>query len=62
MLEAIRDAEKKNAEDKLRLLMVFYMSMPDHAVPKDDILEYERALNEVGADLSAWQYIKKYVL
>ncbi|KAL7004180.1 Vesicle trafficking between the ER and Golgi [Cystobasidiomycetes sp. EMM_F5] len=59
MLEAIRDAEKKNAEDKLRLLMVFYMSMPDHAVPKDDILEYERALNEVGADLSAWQYIKK---
>ena len=59
ILEAIRDSEKKNPQDKLRLLMVYYMSVPDSAVPKDDIAEYERALKEAGADLSAWQYIKK---
>ena len=59
ILEAIRDSEKKDPQDKLRLLMVYYMSVPDSAVPKEDIAEYERALKEAGADLSAWQYIKK---
>ena len=59
ILETIRDTEKKDPSDKLRLLMVFYLSMPDSAVPKEDLVEYERALKEAGADLEAWQYIKK---
>jgi len=59
ILEAIKDSEKKDADDKLRLLIVFYLSVPDHAIPKEDIVEYERALKEAGAEISAWQYVKK---
>lgn len=60
-MEAIKDAEKKDPDDKLRLLIVFYLSMPDGAIPKEDIVEYERALKEAGAEISAWQYVKKWV-
>jgi hypothetical protein len=58
-LEALRDTEKNNADDKVRLLIVFYLSHPDNAIPKEDIVEYEAALKEAGADISAWQYVKK---
>lgn len=59
LLETFRDAEKKNPADKVRLLMVFYLSMPDGSVPKEDLVEYERVLKEQGADLDAWFYVKK---
>lgn len=59
MLEAIRDPTKSKPEDKLRLLIVHYLSTPDNAIPKEDLAEYERALKDAGADLAAWQYVKK---
>lgn len=62
MLEALKDKEKNNAEDKVRLLIVFYLAHADNAIPKEDIAEYENALKEAGADISAWQYVKKYVI
>lgn len=61
ILEAIRDPLSVNPEDKLRLLLCFYLSMPDNAIPKDDLVEYEKALKETGVDMGPWDYAKKYV-
>ena len=35
--------------------------MPDNAIPREDMAEYERALKDIGADLGAWEYVKKCV-
>lgn len=61
MLEAIRDSAKENPEDKLRLLLCFFLSMPDNAISKDDLAEYERALKETGVDMAPFEYAKKCV-
>ncbi|GAA98105.1 uncharacterized protein L969DRAFT_102218 [Mixia osmundae IAM 14324] len=61
ILEALRDTSKTKGkpEDKLRLLIYFYLSSPDGAVSKDDIAEYERSLKETGVDMGAWEYVKR---
>lgn len=59
VLEALKDKSKNNAEDKVRLLIVFYLSHPDNAIPKEDIAEYENTLKDSGTDISPWQYVKK---
>lgn len=58
-LEAVRDPEKKPV-DKLRLFLIFYLSVPD--VTKDDVLEFQVALEEAGCDTSSIKYIKRYVI
>ncbi|KAL8279287.1 hypothetical protein RQP46_008324 [Phenoliferia psychrophenolica] len=59
MLEAIRNPAMENPEDKMRLLLCFYFSMADTAIPRDDLAEYERALKETGVDMGPWEYAKK---
>ncbi|KAK4701611.1 sec1 family domain-containing protein 1, partial [Phenoliferia sp. Uapishka_3] len=59
MLEAIRNTSMENPEDKMRLLLCYYFSMADNAIPKDDLAEYERALKETGVDMGPWEYAKK---
>lgn len=61
ILEAIRDPSKENPEDKLRLLLCFYFSSADNAIPKDDLAEYERALQQTGVDMGPWEFAKKCV-
>jgi hypothetical protein len=63
MLEALRDPSKPNGlpEDKLRLLICFYLSTPDGAIPREDLEEYERALKDTGVDMAPWEYVKKSV-
>lgn len=58
LLEMIRDTEKKNAEDKMRLFLIYYLSTVEE-VPKDDMEAYEKALSEVGCDLGPLNYLKK---
>ncbi|KAM0749635.1 putative SLY1 protein [Meredithblackwellia eburnea MCA 4105] len=58
LLEAIRNTQMENPEDKLRLMLCFYFSVGD-AIPKDDLAEYERALKETGVDMGPWEYAKK---
>ena len=36
--------------------------MPDNAISKDDLAEYERALKETGVDMAPFEYAKKCVL
>lgn len=58
LLEAIRDAEKTNPEDKMRLFLIYYLSTVDE-IPKDDMEAYTTALSEAGCDMEPLEYIKK---
>jgi uncharacterized membrane protein YvbJ len=59
LLEAIRDSEKV-AVDKLRLFIIYLLSVPD--VSKDEVSEFEAALVEAGCDVSSIKYIKRSVV
>lgn len=58
MLEVINDPEKKNAEDKLRMFIIYYLSTTED-ISKDDMEEYERALRSAGCNLAPVKYVKK---
>ncbi|KDR85613.1 hypothetical protein GALMADRAFT_234580 [Galerina marginata CBS 339.88] len=45
--------------DKLRLVLVFYLSAPDNAITKDDVAELEKELKSAGADISAFEYVRR---
>ncbi|KAF8665347.1 hypothetical protein AX16_000366 [Volvariella volvacea WC 439] len=45
--------------DILRLIIVFYLSTPDNALSKDDIAELEKELKSAGADISAFEYVRR---
>ncbi|CAO3629200.1 unnamed protein product [Mucor hiemalis] len=57
LLETIRDAEKKNPEDKMRLFLIYYLSTVEE-ISKDDMEAYEKALSEAGCDMEPLNYIK----
>ena len=57
----IRDPTKENPDDKMRLLLCYYFSSPDHAISKDDLAEYERSLQATGVDMGPWHFAKKSV-
>jgi hypothetical protein len=42
-------------EDQLRLVIIYYLSVADHAMPK----ELYNLLKEAGADVAALDYVKK---
>ncbi|KAF9469754.1 SLY1 protein [Collybia nuda] len=48
-----------SALDKLRLVLVFYLSSPDNAITKDDINELEKELKAAGADVAAFDYVRR---
>ncbi|PLW56630.1 hypothetical protein PCANC_05150 [Puccinia coronata f. sp. avenae] len=57
LLEILKDASK-DPNDKLRLMLVYYLSHQD--VSKDELMEYERLLKESGLEnLGTWEYVKK---
>ncbi|EIN13836.1 SLY1 protein [Punctularia strigosozonata HHB-11173 SS5] len=45
--------------DKLRLVLVFYLSLPDGAISKEDVAELEKELKNAGADVAAFEYVRK---
>ncbi|EAU92288.1 SLY1 protein [Coprinopsis cinerea okayama7 len=45
--------------DKLRLVIVFYLSTPDNALSKEDITELQKELKNAGADVAAFDYVRK---
>jgi sec1 family domain-containing protein 1 len=62
VLEALRSPKAEatpTAEDKLRLVLVFYLSVPDHAISKEDVIELESALKAAGADVAAFEYVRR---
>ncbi|KZT44570.1 Sec1-like protein [Sistotremastrum suecicum HHB10207 ss-3] len=47
------------AQDKLRLVLVFYLSLPDNALSKDDIASLEKELKSAGAEVTAFEYVRR---
>ncbi|KAF8592781.1 Sec1-like protein [Ramaria rubella] len=47
------------AIDKLRLVIVFYLSVPDHTISKEDIAEIEKELKAAGANVAAFEYVRR---
>jgi hypothetical protein len=63
ILDILRDRDEMSCtdEDKLRLVIIYFLSMPDNAVTKEDLAEIVLALKTTGADMSALEYVKKWV-
>ncbi|KAF6754318.1 SLY1 protein [Ephemerocybe angulata] len=45
--------------DKLRLIIVFYLSSPDNALTKDDIAQLDKELKDSGANVAAFEYVRR---
>ena len=62
ILETLRNPKPDvapTAVDKLRLVLVFYLSSPDNAISKEDIAELEKELKAAGADTAAFEYVRR---
>jgi len=62
ILEILRGAKPDihpSPEDKLRLVLVFYLSMPDNAISKEDVAELAKELKNAGADTAAFDFVRK---
>ena len=58
-LRASRPDGELTALDRLRLVLVFFLSVPDSTITKDDIAELEKELKSAGADVSAFEYVRR---
>ncbi|KIM70335.1 hypothetical protein SCLCIDRAFT_1207666 [Scleroderma citrinum Foug A] len=62
ILETLRAPRPDGAfapEDKLRLVLVFYLSSPENVVSKDDFAELEKELKSAGVDTAAFEYVRR---
>jgi hypothetical protein len=62
VLEYLRSPKgegKPTPVDKLRLVLVFYLSSQDNAISKDDAAELEGELKKQGADIAAFEYVRR---
>lgn len=59
MLRSPRPSGTLTPEDKLRLVLVFYLSSPDNAIAKDDIVELEKELKNAGANTESFEYVRR---
>ncbi|KAI9494686.1 Sec1-like protein [Zychaea mexicana] len=58
LLEVISDQEKKDPEDKMRLFLIYYLSITEE-ISQEDMAGYEKALEAAGCDLAPLNYIKR---
>jgi hypothetical protein len=62
VLEYLRSPKgegKPTAVDKLRLVLVFYLSSQDNAISREDVTELETELKKQGADIAAFEYVQR---
>jgi len=57
ILDIIKDASKGSPEDKLRLAMIYFLSIEE--VPEPDYAELESALKSAGSETGALTYVKQ---
>jgi len=46
-------------DDQIRLVIIYYLSLVDHAMSKEDLADLTGLLKQVGADVAALEYVKK---
>ncbi|KAG6842426.1 hypothetical protein C0991_007556 [Blastosporella zonata] len=59
LLRAPRPDGTFTAIDKLRLVLVFYLSSPDNVISREDVNELEKELKAAGADIAAFDYVRR---
>ncbi|KAI0073701.1 Sec1-like protein [Panus rudis PR-1116 ss-1] len=63
ILEFIRTNDKPTPTDKLRLVLVWYLSVGDRdrdgQVGKEEVMELEKELKACGADVAAFEYVRR---
>ncbi|PFH52340.1 hypothetical protein AMATHDRAFT_46458 [Amanita thiersii Skay4041] len=63
ILEIIRnpraDGTHYTPEDKLRLALVYYLSVPDNTLSKEDFTELEKELQAAAANIAALEYVRR---
>ncbi|KAG8763794.1 Vesicle trafficking between the ER and Golgi [Ceratobasidium sp. 423] len=62
ILEVLRgkpETGTPSPEDKLRLVLIYFLSVPDHQISKDDLAELEKELKAAGSDTLVLDYVKK---
>ncbi|CAE6432602.1 unnamed protein product [Rhizoctonia solani] len=62
ILEVLRgkpETGTPSPEDKLRLVLIYFLSVPDHQISKDDLGELEKELKAAGSDMLVLDYVKK---
>ena len=62
VLEYLRSPKgegKPTVLDKLRLVLVFYLSSQDNAISRDDVTELETELKKQGTDIAAFEYVQR---
>lgn len=62
VLEVLRHPKANvtpTAEDKLRVVIVWYLSVPPNTVTKEDIAEIEKELQAAGANVAAFEYVRR---
>ncbi len=57
ILDAIKDPERKPL-DKLRAFIIYFLSVEN--ITKEDMIEYEAALQQADVDTSALNYVRRY--
>lgn len=58
LLDIITDAEAGTPDDKMRLFLIYYICTD--LIPETDLNKYSEALQTVGCDLDALNYIKRW--
>jgi len=58
-LRASRTDGTLDPVDKLRLVLVFYLSAADNAISREDILELEKELKSAGAEVAAFEFVRR---
>ncbi|OZJ05627.1 hypothetical protein BZG36_01526 [Bifiguratus adelaidae] len=58
VLEVLNDTEKKDANDKMRYFLIWYLSISEDPSPSD-MEDYEKALTVAGCELEPLTYVKR---
>ncbi|KAL3267291.1 hypothetical protein HHI36_011422 [Cryptolaemus montrouzieri] len=58
LMDVINDPDAGTSDDKLRLFIIYFICAP--SLNETELKKYEHALEEVGCDLSALKYIKRW--
>ena len=58
MLDLISDVTMGTPEDKMRLFIIYYILTPN--IPETELVQYEAALKDAGADTNPLNYLKKW--
>jgi len=58
-LKGSKEGLSLTPEDRLRLVLVYYLSLPDNALTKEDVTSLEQELSSAGSGVKAFQYVRK---